>query len=43
MKQLRAAALPTTLFVAADGKIVSIHVGGLSEATLQNELQKLRR
>jgi thiol-disulfide isomerase/thioredoxin len=43
MKQLRAAALPTTLFVAADGKVVSIHVGGLSEATLQNELQKLRR
>jgi thiol-disulfide isomerase/thioredoxin len=41
MRQVRAAALPTTLFVSEDGRIVGAHVGGLSEATLQNGLQKL--
>jgi hypothetical protein len=43
MGAFRAGALPTTLFFSADGKLVSVHVGALSEATLESELQKLEK
>ncbi len=35
-------ALPTTLFFTADGRLVDIRVGALSEATLQQRLKRLR-
>jgi thiol-disulfide isomerase/thioredoxin len=41
MRAFRAGALPTTLFFSADGKLASVHVGALAEATLESELQKL--
>ena len=34
--------LPTTLFIAADGRLVSTHVGELSQATLAQALTQLR-
>ena len=35
-------ALPTTLFYNANGKLVDLHLGVLSEATLASRLQRLR-
>ncbi|MCK9368139.1 MAG: TlpA family protein disulfide reductase [Metallibacterium scheffleri] len=34
--------LPTTLFIASDGRLVSAHVGELSQATLAQALARLR-
>jgi thiol-disulfide isomerase/thioredoxin len=38
-----AGGLPTTLYYAADGKLMATHVGGLSQATFASELQKLKK
>ena len=35
--------LPTTLFIAADGRLEAVHVGELSAATLAQHLARLRR
>lgn len=43
MRMFRTGALPTTLYYSRDGKLVSTHVGGLSEAMLTRELQGLKR
>ncbi|HWT71683.1 MAG TPA: TlpA disulfide reductase family protein [Oxalicibacterium sp.] len=42
MRMFRTGALPTTLYFSREGKLVSTHVGGLSGATLANELRALR-
>src|SRR5690606_19733473 len=43
MRMFGARVLPTTLYYSKEGELVATHVGGLSEATLANGLQKLRR
>lgn len=43
MRMFRTGALPTTLYYSRDGKLVSTHVGGLSEATLASEMLKLEK
>ncbi len=43
MAAFRTRVLPTTLYYSADGQLVDTHVGGLSEATLTSELQKLKK
>jgi thiol-disulfide isomerase/thioredoxin len=40
---LDAAGLPTTLFYAADGRLVSRRVGEVSEATLSAELERIKK
>jgi thiol-disulfide isomerase/thioredoxin len=41
-KAVGSSALPTTLFYDASGKLVDLHLGTLSEATLASSLQRLR-
>ncbi|MEC5160722.1 thiol-disulfide isomerase/thioredoxin [Janthinobacterium sp. CG_23.3] len=41
-KSVGSSALPTTLFYDAGGKLVDLHLGTLSEATLASRLQRLR-
>ena len=41
MRMFGARVLPTTLYYSKNGELVATHVGGLSEATLQSDLQKL--
>lgn len=43
MRMFGARVLPTTLYYSKEGELVATHVGGLSEATLANGLQKLKR
>lgn len=38
----RSPGLPTTLFIAADGSVQSVHIGELSAATLQQGIAQLR-
>jgi hypothetical protein len=38
-----ASAFPTTLFYGADGKLASLHVGELSQASLNAYLEKIAR
>lgn len=42
MRMFGARVLPTTLYYSKDGELVATHVGGLSEATLANELRQLK-
>ena len=41
-REVRSAALPTTLFYAADGRLVDTHLGELSTASLASKLAVLR-
>jgi thiol-disulfide isomerase/thioredoxin len=43
MGMFGARVLPTTLYYSKNGELIETHVGGLSEATLANELQKLKK
>ena len=41
--QIGSRALPTTLFIDAQGKLVDAHLGELSKASLKAKLEKLER
>lgn len=43
MRMFGARVLPTTLYYSKNGELMATHVGGLSEATLANDLQKIKK
>ncbi|OIQ87735.1 thiol-disulfide oxidoreductase ResA [mine drainage metagenome] len=43
MAHYRAPGFPTTLFIAADGRVQRMHIGELSAATLAQGVAELRR
>ncbi len=43
MQMFGARVLPTTLYYSKNGELLATHVGGLSEATLASDLQKMKK